>query len=452
MAAATPQPTAVGDLVATTTLIAGGETGVHAPDLDLLAAAGVDGAFWQHGDDGLAGCGVALRIELPDGLSAPEAAAGVGRVLASIPSHDRLDRAGTGPVAIGALPFAPGAPGALVVPQVVIGRRGDDAWMTVVAPAAAFGLDGGSLELADEMRRRAMLGGTEPGRAPSEFLLTSVMDHDDWKGIVADAVESIDGGTLGKVVLARRVDVKANRPFVTSDVLSRLLALYPTCMVFRVDGFLGASPELLIERMGAHVASLPLAGTIPRSGDIASDEALIAGLLASAKERREHAYVIEALQDALAPICEELDVPDKPSVLELRNVSHLATHITGVLTATAAAAPGSPTHPRLSVPSALELVARVHPTPAVGGIPAADAVAYIQEVEGFDRGRYAGPVGWMDARGDGTWAIGIRSADVDGSGASMYAGVGLVAGSEPRAELVETQLKLQALLAALVRP
>jgi menaquinone-specific isochorismate synthase len=177
--------------------------------------------------------------------------------------------------------------------------------------------------------------------------------------------------------------------------------------------------------------------------------------------------VIEALRDALAPLCGELDVPDKPSVLELRNVSHLATHITGVLTGTAPPPPdrsrgsrsrrvrsthGRSTHPRLSVPSALELVARVHPTPAVGGIPAADATAYIRKVEGFDRGRYAGPVGWMDASGDGTWAIGIRSADVDGRSASMYAGVGLVAGSEPGAELIETQLKLQALLAALVRP
>jgi menaquinone-specific isochorismate synthase len=234
--------------------------------------------------------------------------------------------------------------------------------------------------------------------------------------------------------------VTANRPFVTSDVLSRLLALYPTCMVFRVDGFLGASPELLIERRDTHVASHPLAGTIGRSGDLATDEALIAGLLASPKERREHAYVIEDLRRILGPLCESLDVPDKPTVLELRNVSHLATRLTGVLSA-------SPV-----VPSALQLVAEVHPTPAVGGTPTGEAVAYIGEVEGFDRGRYAGPVGWMDARGDGSWAIGLRSAHVAGGHATMYAGVGIVAGSRPGNELQETQLKLQALLAALVRP
>jgi menaquinone-specific isochorismate synthase len=291
---------------------------------------------------------------------------------------------------------------------------------------------------------------------------------------VAGAVARIDDGALGKVVLARRIDVTANRPFVTSDVLSRLLALYPTCMIFRVDGFLGASPELLIERRGTHVASHPLAGTIGRSGDLATDEALIAGLLASPKERREHAYVIEGLCRTLGPVCESLDVPGKPTVLELRNVSHLATRVSGVLSAVphrpggdpddpgrddpgrargqSESSGGGPAHPGLAVPTALQLVARVHPTPAVGGTPTNEAVAYIGEVEGFDRGQYAGPVGWMDARGDGSWAIGLRSAHVDGDHASMYAGVGVVAGSRPEAELEETQLKLQALLAALVRP
>jgi menaquinone-specific isochorismate synthase len=322
------------------------------------------------------------------------------------------------------------------------------------------------------MAADALGGFTDLRPAPSEFTLTSVLDHDAWRGLVADAVARIGDGVLGKVVLARQVDVTANRPFVTSDVLSRLLALYPTCMVFRIDGFLGASPELLIERRGAHVASHPLAGTIGRSGDLATDEALIAGLLASPKERREHAYVIEGLRRTLGPVCDGLDVPGKPTVLELRNVSHLATRLTGVLSTApggpaqpggSAGHPGhaggqsvpfgdEPAHPGLRVPSALQLVARVHPTAAVGGTPTDEAVAYIGEVEGFDRGRYAGPVGWMDARGDGSWAIGLRSADVDGDHASVYAGAGVVAGSRPRAELEETQLKLQALLAALVRP
>jgi menaquinone-specific isochorismate synthase len=328
---------------------------------------------------------------------------------------------------------------------VVIGRRDGEAWITTTArpgsgPSAA--------RLADRMTSDALGGFADPRPAPSQFTLTSAMDHDDWGRLVAGAVAHIDDGALGKVVLARQVDVTANRPFVTSDVLSRLLALYPTCMVFRVDGFLGASPELLIERRGAHVASHPLAGTIGRSGDLATDEALIAGLLASPKERREHAYVIEGLRRTLGPVCESLDIPDKPTVLELRNVSHLGTRLSGVLSAVL----DEPVHPGFTGPTALQLVARVHPTPAVGGTPTNEAVAYIGQVEGFDRGRYAGPVGWMDARGDGSWAIGLRSAHVDGDHATMYAGVGIVAGSRPGPELQETQLKLQALLAALIRP
>ena len=437
-------------LAATTTRLAGQGTGIDAADVDLLAAAGSDGVLWQHEGFGLAGRGVAMRIELPRGLTDTAAVAKVAASLAAIPRGDDVAGPGTGPVALGALPFVRDAPGSLVVPRVVIGRRDGEAWITTTArpgsgPSAA--------RLADRMVADAFGGCADPRPAPSQFTLTSAMDHDDWGRLVASAVARIDAGALGKVVLARQVDVTANRPFVTSDVLSRLLALYPTCMVFRVDGFLGASPELLIERRGAHVASHPLAGTIGRSGDLATDEALIAGLLASPKERREHAYVIEGLRRTLGPVCESLDIPDKPTVLELRNVSHLATHLTGVLSAVPDGPPrDEPVHPGLAVPTALELVARVHPTPAVGGTPTNEAVAYIGQVEGFDRGRYAGPVGWMDAHGDGSWAIGLRSAHVDGDHATMYAGVGIVAGSRPGPELQETQLKLQALLAALIRP
>ena len=210
-------------------------------------------------------------------------------------------------------------------------------------------------------------------------------------------------------------------------------------MVFSVDGFIGASPELLIERTGDRIVSHPLAGTVARSGDAHADEALVAGLMASPKARREHAYVVDVLRAALTEVCVDLDVPDRPSVMGLRNVSHLATRITARL------------DPRTPL-TALELTARIHPSPAVGGNPTPAALPYLQSVEGFDRGRYAGPVGWVDARGDGAWAIGIRSAEVDGAHARIFAGNGIVRGADPAEELAETQLKLQALLAALVRP
>ncbi|MHB8506775.1 MAG: isochorismate synthase, partial [Acidimicrobiales bacterium] len=253
-------------------------------------------------------------------------------------------------------------------------------------------------------------------------------------------VGRIRAGELSKVVLARRVDVTANRDLPTSEIVGRLRALYPSCMVFRMGGFLGASPELLVRRRGEAVASHPLAGTVARSGDATADRGLVDGLRASVKERAEHAFVVDDLRSHLGPFCAELSIPDEPSVLELRNVSHLATRLNGRL------------RPDRRRPTALELVAAVHPTPAVGGTPTEAACAYLAEVEGFDRGPYAGAVGWVDAAGDGDWAVGIRCATVEGPRASLYAGVGVVADSDPAAELAESQLKLQALLAAVVRP
>lgn len=390
------------------------------PDgVDLLAAAGHDGVYWRSEGCGLAGRGVAARI--PVVLSSPASVAAATEAVAAL---------GPRVAALGALPFDRAGRGELVVPAAALRVDDGGAWLTTVGPAEG---------LAEVMAAEAT-GAAVPAALPTppdRFELVPTLPHDRWRALVADAVEEITGGRLAKVVLARRVDVHANRPFVTSDLLERLGALYPTCMRFRVDGFVGASPELLVRRSGEAVASHPLAGTVARSGDAAADRALVDGLLASPKEREEHRLVVDALAGALRPYCRALDVPGVPAVLELRNVSHLATMITGLLA-------GSP--------SALELVAAVHPTPAVAGLPTDEAVAHLQAVEGFDRGPYAGPVGWIDGAGDGEWAIGIRSALVSGSVASLYAGVGVVAGSDPRAELAETQLKLQALLAAVVRP
>jgi menaquinone-specific isochorismate synthase len=217
-----------------------------------------------------------------------------------------------------------------------------------------------------------------------------------------------------------------------------LRSLYPSCLVFSIDGFLGASPELLLRRRGDFVESHPLAGTIPRSGDPTVDEQLAAALLGSDKDRAEHRFVVDDVARVLAPWCTDLDVPDEPSIVPLRNVSHLGTRITG--------------HLRPEAPSALELASLLHPTPAVGGTPRKEALAWLARNEQLDRGPFAGPVGWVDRHGDGDWMVGIRSARVHGATAHLYAGVGVVADSEPAAELAETQLKLQALLAALVRP
>ncbi len=232
-------------------------------------------------------------------------------------------------------------------------------------------------------------------------------------------------------------------------VLGRLWAQEPSCTIFSFpDGagggrFLGASPELLVRRRGDAVGCHPLAGTVglrPEAGPGGDGEpADLVGFLSSAKDRLEHELVVEAIVEALAPRCTHLEVPAAPSLVRLRTVAHLGTAIEGRL----AAAEGGRT------PSVLELLADLHPTPAVGGLPRSLALACIDRLEPAGRGLWAGPVGWVDAAGDGRWVIGIRSATVEGSAATLTAGAGIVAGSDPWEEVAETTVKLASVLDAL---
>jgi menaquinone-specific isochorismate synthase len=359
---------------------------------------------------GFAGRGAAVRVP----------AAVVASALASFDVDDEVQRPGSGPVAFATLPFDTTEAGSFVVPAGLVARAPDGAeWETVV--------DGVGVE-----EERTW------GPEPDGFSLRSPVPHDRWEEAVQAAVERIRAGAVTKVVLAREVEVVANRPIVVPTVLRRLRALYPSCTTFLVDGFLGASPELLVARTGATVRSRPLGGTRPRSGDPAVDADQAAHLLGSDKDRREHAVIVEAVAAVLDAVCTELDVPSTPAIVQLRNVLHLGTPIEGRL--------------RNPEPTVLELARLLHPTPAVGGYPVAEALGLITELEPQGRGRYAGPVGWVDRNGDGELVLGIRSAAVDGARATMWAGVGVVEGSDTAAELAETQYKLQALLAAIVRP
>lgn len=436
------------------------------PDLIALGTS-PGGVLWATDQGALAGTGVALPItrrvrgaseqatqEKNAGPGAPHSwaatpgqgtdrGAEVAATLAAIQADDPFGVPGSGPMAFAALPFDPDATGTLVIPRRIVAHRHGRFWETVVdlRPGVMGAWADRWRAQAGPSPSSAITTVAEAATPPDGFSLRSPLSHAAWREMIAGAVATIRAGDLAKVVLARRVDVVANRPFLVGDVISRLRELYPACMIFHVGGFIGASPELLVRREGDRFTSHPLAGTVARSGDRAADDALVAGLLASTKHRGEHQIVIDQLSRALAPWCETLAVPETPTVMGLRNVSHLASLITGRLAAR---------HGR--VPTALELVDAIHPTAAVGGHPTVQAVRYLQKVEGFDRGPYAGPVGWVDASGDGAWALGLRSARVKGERATMFAGVGVVAESDPGAELAETQLKLQALLAALVRP
>lgn len=389
----------------------------------LPSSAGENARVWLHPGLKLVAHGVAARLELPEGIE--DGVAWVRAFLASIDADGDVGVPGSGPIALGALPFSRKEPAALIVPAQIVGVASDGtSWVTTVGEDAAP---------APRIER-----GESSRRSPDSFTLKSALPHEAWCERVARAVADIQRGVLRKVVLARAVDVEANRPIVIGEVLRRLTALYPSCAIFHMDGFLGASPELLLSRRARAVYSHPLAGTYAVSADVDADRRFSEVLRRSTKDRHEHRLVVEAVAAGLAPVCEALDVPEEPSIMSLRNVMHLGTPIRGRLQDDAL--------------DALTLAARLHPTPAVCGTPREAAEAWLSAHEELRRGLYAGIVGWVDARGDGDWFIGIRSASVDGARARMIAGVGVVAGSDPEAELIETQLKLQAMLAALIRP
>lgn len=412
------------------------------PDLVRAAGTGRDRALWSQSNLCLLGVGTALKLTLRPGWADASETQLVADALASIVTAEPGGGPGTGPLAMGSLPYDPSRSGHLRIPRLVLGQRPDAAWATFVTPAdAALSQTEARRVLGDELSQ--LCAEARPEDRPDAFSLAASMSHDQWKHVVRSAVAEMELGAFDKVVLARKVDVTANRPFVLRDILARLASLYPSCAVFHFDGFVGASPETLVRRSGREILSHPLAGTVARSGDTDTDEALLAQLMASGKDRWEHQLVVDAIVARLAPMCDRLEVPATPSVLALRNVSHLGTALTGTLL-------GEPSSGHL--PTSLQLAASLQPTPAVGGHPTGPALRWQRDNEGFDRGYYAGPVGWTDARGDGEWALGLRSADLSGYHAALYAGSGIVVGSDPDAELAETQLKLQALLAALVRP
>lgn len=397
-------------------------------EVDLLAVAGDHGVLFERERRGLAGRGEALRIDLP-GSDAAGAAAAWAAAVERIEVDDEVGVPGTGPVAFGALPFDRSAPGSLVVPALVVGRADDGTrWITTVSPE---GGEPPAVPPTDELPAESEVD-------PGQLLVRAGRPAAEWCEAVAGARDRIRAGGLTKVVLAREVVVEAERPWSRHVVLTRLRTAYPTCFLTSVDGMVGASPELLLSRRGDIVRSHPMAGTARRGADPTTDARLAAALLASDKDRVEHQITIDMVHDTLLPWCSYVDSEPEPSVVAMANVQHLATLMEGRLS-----------HPPAS---ALELVSALHPTPAVCGDPREAALEVISDLEGADRGRYAGPVGWVDGTGDGEWVVGIRSADLDGRRARVFAGVGVVADSDPEAELVETRAKLQALLGALLRP
>ncbi|WP_029433520.1 isochorismate synthase MenF [Blastococcus sp. URHD0036] len=407
-------------------------TTVELPDspdlLRLLPAAG--GLSWVRRGEGLVGWGEAARLEVSGPRALAEAAAWWAELSAGLAADDPVAVPGSGPVAFASVAFDPAAgTSVFVLPQVVVGRRDGVAWMTTIASPTRP-------DPAPLPSRSA------PAPAPGRLRYADgALDPASWCAAVAAAVRRIGNGDLAKVVLARDLLVTADVPLDPRRLLDRLATRFPDCWTFAVDGLLGATPELLLRRTGRQLSSRVLAGTAPR-GAGAEDERLAAELLGSAKDLAEHSLAVDSLVGALEPYCSELTAPDEPSLLTLANVRHLASDVTGVQRR------GGPR----GAAGLLDLVAAVHPTAAVCGTPPDRAAALIGELEGMDRGRYAGPVGWLDGRGDGEFGLALRCAQLspdDPASARLFAGCGIVAGSDPAAELAETQSKFAAFQAAL---
>ncbi|MFW2512873.1 isochorismate synthase [Demequina sp. SO4-13] len=395
---------------------------------DLLALLPEGGTSWVRRGEGLIAWGESARLDTVGAARIDEADGWWRRATRHAVVRDDVRVAGTGLVAFGSFAFADAseAGGALVIPRYVVGIRDGRAWFTVIDGDGRTELP--SLEDA--------LGAANP---PAAMPAVSVEagDRDAWAHAVASAVDRIGSGELEKVVLARAVDARADGPVDVRSLLAALAADYPSCWAFHVDGLVGATPELLARVDHGLVTSRVLAGTIRPTGDETADLAHAAALARSSKDREEHEYAVKSVTNVLTAHCASVNVPDEPSVLHLPNVMHLATDVTGVLSHNA---------------SALELIRELHPSAAVCGTPTLAAAHVIDELEGIDRGRYAGPVGWIDAAGDGEWCIGLRSAQIDPADPSrlrLFAGCGIVAASEPDAEWAESEAKLEPMRRAL---
>jgi len=391
---------------------------------------------WVRRGDGLVGWGRVAEIRTHGTERFAEAERAWHDTVQHSVVRDEVSLPGSGPIAFGSFSFADDGEGVLVVPRVVVGRRGSSAWLTTIEPAAQIG---------PAPALAAVLDAREPVLAPGAVSFTEgALSVAGWRDVVAQGVEAIRRGEVDKVVLARDVNATAEREIDPRWVLSRLAAGYESCWTFSVDGILGATPELLIRSDKGLVTSRVLAGTIRRTGDDDADVARAAILAHSSKDLEEHEYAVASVAHALEPFCSSTNVPDVPFVLHLPNVLHLASDVTGVLATGAEHGAG---------PSSLALAAALHPTAAVCGTPTGAARALISRIEGMDRGRYAGPVGWIGADGDGEWGIALRSAELDRDDPRrlrLFAGCGIVAASDPADELAESEAKLEPMRSALV--
>jgi menaquinone-specific isochorismate synthase len=393
------------------------------PLLSSISTAKDLSTAWIRSGDGLIGFGVYKELE----ISGPErftlARNWWDKEVANFNIKNNVHGGGTGPILFTSFAFDENQPSKLIIPQIVIGQKNGKSWITWI---------GETSQPEISQLKNSVASGEIKWQSGS-------ISEEKWRNQVAVAIKSINDGELEKVVLARDLTATSTSAIDARQLLKRLEIEYPSTWLFLVDGLVGATPELLVRLSKSLVTSRVLAGTIRKTGDEDRDLTLAASLAKSSKDLEEHEYAVRSVADALAPFCSSTNVPDSPFVLHLSNVMHLATDVTGVLNDSA-----KPT-------DIFTLISELHPSAAVCGTPTKKASELITELEQMNRGRYAGPVGWIDIHGDGEIAIALRCGQISQNQLKIqiYAGCGVVAGSDPGKEFAESQAKLMPMRTAL---
>jgi menaquinone-specific isochorismate synthase len=384
---------------------------------------------------GIAGIGEALRLEFTGPSRFRDAAAAWKSVAAAASVTDPLGLPGTGLVALGAFTFADQSAqtSVLIVPSIILGRRNGVSWITHVSTSASSATGG----VPEPVAVPEPVEGPVPHELGDDFSVAfdfGPLDRPGYVSAVEAALVHLRAGELSKVVLARSMVGHLPDGADLRVLLAELATGYPDTWTFAVDGLIGSSPETLVTASHGSVTARVLAGSAPRGADPAADQESAAALATSSKDLDEHQFALRSLLASLAPHARNVTSSEQPFTLKLPNLWHLASDVEGDLS------DGS---------TSLDLLSALHPTAAVAGTPTDKALALITELEPFDRGRYAGPVGWVGADGDGEWAIALRSAQVDDDGTiTAYAGAGIVADSDPDKELAETRMKFRPVIDA----
>jgi len=384
--------------------------------LDLVNA-------WVRSGDGLVGFGEYKKFEVKGENRFKEAKTWWEERVSEFKIQNNVHGSGTGPILFSSFSFDPNEISVLVIPEILIGQKNGKSWITWIGDVKQPNL---------EKINTAPVSGEVKWQEGS-------ISEQAWQSQVSSAINAIKSNKLEKVVLARDITATSKTEIGVRSLLQRLEIEYPSTWIFLVDGLIGATPELLVRLSKSLVTSRVLAGTIRKTGNEDRDLTLAASLAKSSKDLEEHEYAVRSVADALAPFCSSTNVPEAPFVLHLSNVMHLATDVTGVLNDSAKQS------------DIFTLIAQLHPSAAVCGTPALEAKKLIVELEQMNRQRYAGPVGWIDANNDGEIAIALRCGQLsnDRNSIRIFAGCGIVAGSDPATEFAESQAKLMPMRTAL---